>query len=54
MNLEALKSGMQGKVPASQLAEIWLKLIDEVIEDTRYGDLVPISEFPVLLFSLKL
>ncbi|XP_059025413.1 myoferlin isoform X1 [Mustela lutreola] len=36
LNLEALKAGMQGKVPANQLAEIWLKLIDEVIEDTRY------------------
>lgn len=35
-NIEALKSGIQGKIPANQLAEIWLKLIDEVIEDTRY------------------
>uniref|UniRef100_A0A8C3W280 Myoferlin n=1 Tax=Catagonus wagneri TaxID=51154 RepID=A0A8C3W280_9CETA len=35
-NLEALKSGIQGKIPANQLAEVWLKLIDEVIEDTRY------------------
>ncbi|KAF5911212.1 hypothetical protein HPG69_019580 [Diceros bicornis minor] len=35
-NIEALKSGIQGKIPANQLAEMWLKLIDEVIEDTRY------------------
>ncbi|XP_036903265.1 myoferlin isoform X1 [Sturnira hondurensis] len=35
-NIEALKSGIQGKIPANQLAEIWLKLIDDVIEDTRY------------------
>ncbi|XP_058911412.1 myoferlin isoform X2 [Kogia breviceps] len=35
-NIEALKSGIQGKLPANQLAEMWLKLIDEVIEDTRY------------------
>uniref|UniRef100_A0A8C8XFB6 Myoferlin n=1 Tax=Panthera leo TaxID=9689 RepID=A0A8C8XFB6_PANLE len=35
-NTEALKSGIQGKIPANQLAELWLKLIDEVIEDTRY------------------
>ncbi|XP_036294466.1 myoferlin isoform X5 [Pipistrellus kuhlii] len=35
-NIEALKSGIQGKIPANQLAEIWLKLIDEVIEDTSY------------------
>ncbi|XP_059756689.1 myoferlin isoform X2 [Balaenoptera ricei] len=34
--IEALKSGIQGKIPANQLAEMWLKLIDEVIEDTRY------------------
>ncbi|XP_007107178.2 myoferlin isoform X1 [Physeter macrocephalus] len=34
--IEALKSGIQGKLPANQLAEMWLKLIDEVIEDTRY------------------
>lgn len=37
-----MKSGIQGKIPANQLAELWLKLIDEVIEDTRYGGL-PIS-----------
>ncbi|XP_016019674.2 myoferlin isoform X4 [Rousettus aegyptiacus] len=36
LNIEALKSGIQGKIPANQLAELWLKLIDEVIEDTRY------------------
>ncbi|XP_038179551.1 myoferlin isoform X1 [Arvicola amphibius] len=35
-NIEAVKSGIQGKIPANQLAELWLKLIDEVIEDTRY------------------
>ncbi|XP_058154766.1 myoferlin isoform X2 [Dasypus novemcinctus] len=35
-NLEALKSGIQGKTPANQLAEVWLKLVDAVIEDTRY------------------
>ncbi|XP_057386468.1 myoferlin isoform X1 [Balaenoptera acutorostrata] len=34
--IEALKSGIQGKIPANQLAEMWVKLIDEVIEDTRY------------------
>ncbi|XP_040848383.1 myoferlin isoform X2 [Ochotona curzoniae] len=36
-NLEALKSGIQGKIPTNQLAELWLKLIDDVIEDTRYS-----------------
>ncbi|KAM5235935.1 myoferlin isoform 2-T2 [Ctenodactylus gundi] len=41
-NIEALKSGMQGKVPANQLAELWLKLIDGVIEDTRYT--LPLTE----------
>ncbi|XP_052028070.1 myoferlin-like isoform X2 [Apodemus sylvaticus] len=35
-NIEAVKSGIQGKIPANQLAEVWLKLIDEVIEDMRY------------------
>lgn len=45
---------MQEKVPANQLAEIWLKLIDEVIEDTRYSDLVTISEFPVMFSFLEL
>ncbi|XP_055986386.1 myoferlin isoform X2 [Sorex fumeus] len=34
-NIEALKSGIQGKIPANQLAEMWLKLIDDIIEDTR-------------------
>ncbi|XP_014718441.1 myoferlin isoform X1 [Equus asinus] len=41
-NIEALKSGIQGKIPANQLAEMWLKLIDEVIEDTRYT--LPLTE----------
>ncbi|XP_054546383.1 myoferlin [Talpa occidentalis] len=34
-NIEALKSGIQGKIPASYLAEMKLKLIDDIIEDTR-------------------
>ncbi|KAG8523517.1 Myoferlin [Galemys pyrenaicus] len=34
-NIEALKSGIQAKIPASQLAEMKLKLIDDIIEDTR-------------------
>uniref|UniRef100_A0A674K3L5 Myoferlin n=1 Tax=Terrapene triunguis TaxID=2587831 RepID=A0A674K3L5_9SAUR len=33
-NIAALKSGIQAKVSENQLAEIWLKLIDELIEDT--------------------
>ncbi|XP_032101406.1 myoferlin isoform X7 [Sapajus apella] len=41
-NIEALKSGIQSKIPANQLAEWWLKLIDEVIEDTRYS--LPLTE----------
>ncbi|XP_012889823.1 PREDICTED: myoferlin isoform X2 [Dipodomys ordii] len=41
-NIEALKSGIQGKIPANQLAELWLKLIDAVIEDTRYT--LPVTE----------
>nr|XP_027795691.1 myoferlin [Marmota flaviventris] len=41
-NIEALKSGIQGKIPANQLAELWLKLIDDVIEDTRYA--LPLTE----------
>ncbi|XP_006147705.1 myoferlin isoform X2 [Tupaia chinensis] len=41
-NVEALKSGIQGKIPANQLAELWLKLIDEVIEDTSYT--LPLTE----------
>ncbi|XP_051002362.1 myoferlin [Acomys russatus] len=41
-NIEAVKSGIQGKIPANQLAELWLKLIDEVIEDTRYT--LPVTE----------
>ncbi|XP_028629302.1 myoferlin isoform X1 [Grammomys surdaster] len=41
-NIEAVKSGIQGKIPANQLAEVWLKLIDEVIEDTRYT--LPVTE----------
>nr|XP_036871621.1 myoferlin [Manis javanica] len=41
-NIETLKSGIQGKIPANQLAEMWLKLIDEVIEDTRYT--LPLTE----------
>uniref|UniRef100_A0A8C9UQG4 Myoferlin n=1 Tax=Spermophilus dauricus TaxID=99837 RepID=A0A8C9UQG4_SPEDA len=41
-NIEALKSGIQGKIPANQLADLWLKLIDDVIEDTRYT--LPLTE----------
>ncbi|EDM13205.1 similar to Myoferlin (Fer-1 like protein 3) (predicted) [Rattus norvegicus] len=41
-NIEAVKSGIQGKIPTNQLAELWLKLIDEVIEDTRYT--LPVTE----------
>uniref|UniRef100_A0A8C5XC17 Myoferlin n=1 Tax=Microcebus murinus TaxID=30608 RepID=A0A8C5XC17_MICMU len=41
-NVEALKSGIQSKIPENQLAELWLKLIDEVIEDTRYT--LPLTE----------
>ncbi|XP_014378104.1 myoferlin isoform X2 [Alligator sinensis] len=33
-NIAALKSGMQAKISENQLAEIWLKLIDELVEDT--------------------
>ncbi|XP_075791273.1 myoferlin isoform X1 [Pelodiscus sinensis] len=33
-NIVALKSGIQAKVSENRLAEIWLKLIDELIEDT--------------------
>ncbi|XP_049620337.1 myoferlin [Suncus etruscus] len=33
-NIDAIKSGILGKVPVN-LTEIWLKLIDDVIEDTR-------------------
>uniref|UniRef100_A0A8D0GFF7 Myoferlin n=1 Tax=Sphenodon punctatus TaxID=8508 RepID=A0A8D0GFF7_SPHPU len=33
-NIAALKSGIQAKVSESRLAEVWLKLIDELIEDT--------------------
>uniref|UniRef100_A0ABM5G190 Myoferlin isoform X2 n=1 Tax=Pogona vitticeps TaxID=103695 RepID=A0ABM5G190_9SAUR len=32
-NIAALKSGIQAKQPENQLAEIWLKLIDELMED---------------------
>ncbi|XP_052024748.1 myoferlin-like [Apodemus sylvaticus] len=42
-NIEAVKSGIQGKIPANQLAEVWLQLIDEVIEDMRYSNRPPIS-----------
>ncbi|XP_057593481.1 myoferlin isoform X3 [Hippopotamus amphibius kiboko] len=42
LNIEALKSGIRGKIPANQLAEMWLKLIDEVVEDTRY--MLPVTE----------
>nr|XP_045002964.1 myoferlin isoform X2 [Jaculus jaculus] len=41
-NIEAVKSGIQAKTPANQLAELWLKLIDEVIEDTRHT--LPVTE----------
>uniref|UniRef100_A0A8C8ZMP2 Myoferlin n=1 Tax=Prolemur simus TaxID=1328070 RepID=A0A8C8ZMP2_PROSS len=50
-NVEALKSGIQGKIPENQLAELWLKLIDGVIEDTRYSDLISLSEFPAKVQS---
>lgn len=32
---------------------MWLKLIDEVIEDTRYTGLIHISGFPAMLLSLN-
>ncbi|CAJ0917290.1 unnamed protein product [Ranitomeya imitator] len=32
-NISALKSAVQAKIPDSRLAEIWLKLIDQLIED---------------------
>ncbi|XP_052042593.1 myoferlin-like isoform X1 [Apodemus sylvaticus] len=41
-NIEAVKSGIQGKIPANQLAEVRLKLIDEDIEDMRYT--LPVTE----------
>ncbi|XP_051837627.1 myoferlin isoform X2 [Antechinus flavipes] len=34
LNLENLKSGIQAKIPGNRLAEMWLKLIDELVEDT--------------------
>ncbi|XP_063818137.1 myoferlin isoform X2 [Pseudophryne corroboree] len=33
-NISALKSAIQSKIPENRLAEIWLKLIDQLIEDT--------------------
>ncbi|XP_075072230.1 myoferlin isoform X2 [Mixophyes fleayi] len=33
-NISALKSAIQSKVPENRLAEIWLQLIDQLIEDT--------------------
>ncbi|XP_068544150.1 myoferlin isoform X5 [Anas acuta] len=33
-NLTTLKSGMQAKISENRLAEMWLKLIDELTEDT--------------------
>ncbi|KAM4034388.1 LOW QUALITY PROTEIN: myoferlin [Anomaloglossus baeobatrachus] len=33
-NISALKSAIQAKIPDARLAEIWLKLIDQLIEDT--------------------
>ncbi|XP_063095440.1 myoferlin isoform X1 [Cavia porcellus] len=41
-NIEALKSGIQGNIPANESAKLWLKLIDEVIEDTRHT--LPLAE----------
>ncbi|XP_066478183.1 myoferlin isoform X2 [Tiliqua scincoides] len=35
-NIEALKSGIQAKISDNQFTEIWLKLIDELMEDLRY------------------
>ncbi|KAM4637060.1 myoferlin isoform 2-T2 [Discoglossus pictus] len=32
-NISALKSAIQAKIPESRLAEIWLRLIDQLIED---------------------
>ncbi|CAH2322356.1 myoferlin isoform X2 [Pelobates cultripes] len=32
-NISSLKSGIQAKLPDTRLAEIWLKLIDQLIED---------------------
>ncbi|XP_044276588.1 myoferlin [Varanus komodoensis] len=40
-NLAALKSGIQEKISDNQLAEIWLKLIDELLKDLS-------KEFPSL------
>ncbi|XP_056658393.1 myoferlin isoform X3 [Monodelphis domestica] len=34
VNIENLKSGIQAKMSGNHLAEMWLKLIDELIEDT--------------------
>ena len=34
-NLATLKSGMQAKISENRLAEMWLKLIDELTEDIR-------------------
>ncbi|KAG8435205.1 hypothetical protein GDO86_013229 [Hymenochirus boettgeri] len=33
-NISALKAAIQAKLPEARLAEIWLKLIDQIIEDT--------------------
>lgn len=34
-NLEALKSAIQAKMSEDHLVKIWLKLIDELMEDLR-------------------
>ncbi|XP_065778999.1 myoferlin [Muntiacus reevesi] len=41
-NIDALKAGIQGKMPSNQLANMWQKLLEEVIEDTRYT--LPLTE----------
>uniref|UniRef100_A0A6I8NEY4 Myoferlin n=1 Tax=Ornithorhynchus anatinus TaxID=9258 RepID=A0A6I8NEY4_ORNAN len=34
-NLTTLKTGIQGKAAETSLAEVWLELIDDLVEDTR-------------------
>ncbi|PIO36436.1 hypothetical protein AB205_0092970 [Aquarana catesbeiana] len=38
-NIATLKSAIQGKIPEARLAEIWLRLIDQLIEDIMYVSL---------------
>lgn len=46
-NLEAFKTAILGKVSDNQLAEVWIKLLTQLIEDIERYQLLRLNKFDV-------